>query len=380
MKSPKHIAVNTRFLLEGKLEGIGRFTEESLKRLVLDHPDVRFTFLFDRAFSQRFLFGPNVSGVILNPPARHPLLWFIWFECSVAGWLRKNNPDVFLSTDGFGVLNTRVPQMVVFHDLAFEHYPDQIPVLASAYYRYFSPRFASKANSIAAVSEATATDLCKSYGVGRDKIYIVCNAAATEFRWREEEEKERIRAELTDGIPYFIFIGALHPRKNIEGLLLAYEQFRKETALPHKLLLAGRWAWKSEKIRSRWLNSPYSRDIIVSGHTETKELARWLAAAEALVYPSFFEGFGIPLLEAMQCGVPVITSNVSSMPEVAGEAALLCDPKDYKTINSAMGQLASDSALHRRLVEAGLERVKNYSWERSSSALWEGLLAAINRQ
>jgi glycosyltransferase involved in cell wall biosynthesis len=380
LKLPKHIAVNTRFLLEGKLEGIGRFTEESLRRLVLDHPDVRFTFLFDRPFSQRFLFAANVSGVVLNPPARHPLLWFIWFECSVAGWLSKNKPDVFLSTDGFGILNTKVPQLVVFHDLAFEHYPDQIPYLASAYYRYFTPRYARKANAIAAVSDATAKDICQTYGVSREKIYLSCNAAAAEFKVIAENEKQRMREAIAGGSPYFIFIGALHPRKNIEGLLRAYEVFRKETALPHKLLLAGRWAWKSEKIRSLWLSSPFHEDIIVSGHTETKELAAWLAASEALVYPSFFEGFGIPLLEAMQSGVPVITSNVSSMPEVAGEAALLCEPDNYISIFNSMKLIASDTAMRSRLIQAGLERVKNYSWERASIALWEGLQAAINRQ
>ncbi len=380
MKSPSHIAVNTRFLLEGKLEGIGRFTEESLRKLVLDHPDVRFSFLFDRPFSKRFLFAPNVIGLVLNPPARHPFLWFVWFEWSVAGWLRANRPDVFLSTDGFGVLNTSLPQMIVFHDLAFEHYPDQIPALASWYYRFFSPRYAEKANSLAAVSEATADDLSRLYKIKKEKIYIACNAVASEFKTREEDEKQRIRAKLTGGLPYFIFIGALHPRKNIEGILLAYEEFRNETGLPHKLLLAGRWAWKSEKIRNRCLNSPYHNDIIVSGHADTQDIAAWLAAAEALVYPSFFEGFGIPLLEAMQSGVPVITSDVSSMPEVAGGAAVLCDPKDYMSISYAMKRLSMDQGLRADMIKKGLERVKNYSWEKSAKALWEGLKAAVNLQ
>ena len=127
MSKRKAIAVNTRFLIKNKLEGIGLFTYESLKRVTQAHPEIDFYFLFDRPFDSEFIFGENVKPVVLSPQARHPLLWYWWFEISVARWLNKNKPDLFISTDGYGCLQTEVPQVLVMHDLAYEHFTDNVP-------------------------------------------------------------------------------------------------------------------------------------------------------------------------------------------------------------------------------------------------------------
>lgn len=124
------IAVNTRFLIKNKLEGIGLFTYESLKRITRAHPEIDFYFLFDRKFDQEFIFGDNIKPVVLFPQARHPLLWYLWFEISVARWLKKNNPNLFLSTDGYACLNTSVATVIVIHDLAYEHYKEHVYGLA----------------------------------------------------------------------------------------------------------------------------------------------------------------------------------------------------------------------------------------------------------
>ena len=136
------IAVNTRFLLPGdQLEGIGRFTYETVRRLVQQHPEHTFHFLFDRPFDRRYLFGPHVVPHVLRPPARHPLLFVAWFEGAVAAWLHRHRPAAFLSTDGFTTLRTRVPRVTVVHDLAFEHYPQDVGRLMRQYYHFFFPRF-----------------------------------------------------------------------------------------------------------------------------------------------------------------------------------------------------------------------------------------------
>lgn len=177
MQPRKSIAVNTRFLIKDKLEGIGLFTYESLRRIVCNHPEIDFYFLFDRAFDPQFIFANNVKPVVLFPQARHPLLWYWWFEISVKQWLYKHKPNLFLSTDGYACLGTDVPQVLVMHDLAFEHFKDHTPMLTARYYKYFMPRFAVKAARIATVSQFSKNDIVKQYGVNPLKIDVVYNGA-----------------------------------------------------------------------------------------------------------------------------------------------------------------------------------------------------------
>jgi hypothetical protein len=138
------IAVNTRFLLEGQLEGIGIYTQEIFRRVVKLLPQHEFYFLFDRKPAPEFIFADNVKAVIVSPQARHPLLWYWWFEHAVPAVLKKYQIDVFLSPDGYGSLSTDIPQVITIHDLAFEHYPEQVPFLVNQYYRYFVPKYCCK--------------------------------------------------------------------------------------------------------------------------------------------------------------------------------------------------------------------------------------------
>src|SRR5262245_6511853 len=156
-----NIAVNTRMLLKGRLDGIGTFSYETLKRITAQHPEHRFIFLFDRPYDPSFVFGSNVTPLNLFPPARHPLLYTWWFEYSVPKALRNIQADVFLSPDGFLSTRTGVPTLAVIHDINFEHYPKDMPGAYRNYYRTWFPRFARKATRIATVSEFSKKDLCK---------------------------------------------------------------------------------------------------------------------------------------------------------------------------------------------------------------------------
>lgn len=370
------IAVNTRFLLKNKLEGIGWFTYESLKRITRQHPEHEFVFLFDRPYAEEFIFSDNVTGRVLFPPARHPLLWYWWFEYSVTAALKQIKPDIFLSTDGYLSLACQVPQVIVMHDLAFEHFPDHVNALTARYYRHFTPKFAKKAKRIATVSEYSKQDIVKLYDIAPVKIDVVYNGSNELFVPLREEEKVKIRQQFTGGHPYFIYAGALQPRKNIINLFLAFDSFKKNNSCNAKLVMAGR-NWSYHEAMKVHEAMQYREEVIFPGHLTRTDLSRLLGAAEALVYISLFEGFGIPIVEAMHCDVPVITSNISSMPEVAGEAGLLVDPYSVADIAEKMQLMFGNESLKSRLIEMGRLQRQQFTWQRTADKLWECVLKAV---
>ncbi len=379
---PLHIAVNTRFLLPGdQLEGIGRFTYETLRRLVALHPEVTFHFLFDRPYDARYVLGPNVVPHVLFPPARHPLLYFVWFEGAVARWLARHRPAAFLSPDGFTTLNTRVPRVTVIHDLAFEHFPLDVGLLQRKYYHWFMPRFARASVRVVAVSEATKADIVQTYGLAPAKISVAYNAPADLFRPQSEAGQREIRRRFSHGQPYFLFVGALQPRKNLGHLLRAFDQFKTVSgpaAASAQLLIVGRKAWKAGPILTAYQRMVHKTAVHFTGRVVDADLAGLYAAARATVYVPYFEGFGIPIVEGQASGSAVLTSNVSSMPEVAGEGgALLVDPHDVESIAAGLARLWDDADLRRQLIARGHENLRRFSWARSAEVLWEALEAAI---
>lgn len=373
-----HIVVNTRLLIKNKLEGIGWFTYQTLKIITRAHPEVKFTFLFDRPFDSEFVFSENVTGVVLGPKARHPFLYIYWMQFKVKPYIEKTKPDLFLSPDGFLCLNTNVKQLPVIHDINFFHYPQHIKFLTEKYYNSYFPRFARIASRIATVSVFSKNDISKSYGINDSKIDVVYNGINSFFRKLNSDEKEKYRARYASGAPYFVYVGAISPRKNISNLLLAFDRFKqKEPHAKQALVIAGAMAWGNSEVQSTLKSIKNSNDVYFTGRLSDNELAGVLGSAEALVYVPLFEGFGIPVVEAMEANVPIICSNVTSLPEVAGDAAILVDPTKPMDIADAMIQIAfSEETKLLLLNNATVQKVK-FSWEKSASLLWDSVKKAI---
>jgi len=367
------IAVNTRLLLKNKLEGIGWFTYESLKRIVLSHPEHDFYFIFDRKYDDEFVFAENVTPIIIGPPARHPILHFIWYEISIPRVLKKINPDIFISPDAFLSLSSKYPDLIVIHDLNFEHFPEYMPRLWRSYYRYFTPRYAKKANRIATVSEFSKSDIIKQYGVDSSKIDVVYNGSGDKFKPISEKEKTETRDKFSSGHEYFVFVGALNPRKNLKNIFEAFDNFKSDYSTDIKFVVVGEKMYWSDDIKSAYENMKHKADVIFTGRLEPFNLSKVVGSSIALVYASVFEGFGIPIIEAFNAEVPVITSNVTSMPEIASDAALLVDPESVEQISAAIRKISSDSEFAASLVEKGKIRRKDFTWDKTAENVWKSV-------
>ena len=358
------IAVNCRLLLMNRLEGIGWFTYQTLKRITVNHPEHRFIFIFDRPYDPSFIFSDNITPVVAGLPTRHPALWLLWLEFVIPRILKKYKADIFFSPDGFLSLRTRVKSVPVIHDISFAHRPKDLPFTVRTYYNFFFPRFARKAFRICTVSPYSQKDIINTYNVARAITRVVYNGVNEAYKPLPESEIQKVRIKYTDGKPYFLFVGSLHPRKNVENLLKAYDQFLEKTGLDVRMVIVGERMWAGGKAGNT------SSHIICTGRLEPDELHRVMGAALALTFVPWYEGFGIPVIEAMAAGVPVLTSNVTSLPEVGGKAAIYANPASIEEIAAGMERLATDPELRTNLIAAGLVRASLFTWDKTARKVW----------
>lgn len=371
------IAINTRFLLKDHLEGIGWFTHETVKRMVTQNKDCEFVFLFDRAFDESFIYSDNITPKVVYPPARHPFLWYTWFEWAVPYVLGKEKPDLFLSTDGYCSLKTNIPTTLVIHDLAFEHHPKDVGDLVRKYYQHYTPKYAHKAKRLATVSNYSKQDIVNQYGISPDKIDVVYNGCNEMYQPSSELIQKETKQQYTEGNPYFLYVGAMHPRKNILNLFKAFDAFKKTSPSNVKLLMVGRKAWGTAEIEEVYENMTFKKDVIFTGRVSSIDLKNILGAALALTYIPYFEGFGIPIIESQYSNTPVITSDLTSMPEVAGNAAHLVNPFSIDSISNALLKVYQDEKYRQDLKKAGLENCQNYTWQKSADLLWNCMMKTI---
>jgi len=371
------IAVNTRLLLKDRLEGIGWFSFETLKRITILHPEHTFLFLFDRPYDTGFIFSDNIIPLVIAPRSRHPILWYAWFEWSLPGLLSKHKASLFFSPDGYMPLNLKIPSIVVIHDINFHHRPGDLPLLSRFYYRKYFPLFAAHSDRILTVSEYSRKDIARSYGISPDKIDVVYNGVNQVFRPLQQEIISRVRNEYTGGLPYYVFVGSFHPRKNLARLMKAFNLFRDQSPEAYKLVIVGEKMFMSGDIDKTYATLKHKEDIVFTGRLSPEKLRDVLGASSGLTFVPLFEGFGIPLLEAMSCDIPILTSNVTSLPEIAGKSAIYCDPLDIHDISKGMLSLATQPDLRKALVSEGRTRRESFSWDLTADKVWKSLLKFI---
>ena len=367
------IVVNTRLLLPNKLDGIGWFTYQTLKRITIQNPNVHFVFLFDRDYNEDFIFSNNITPLIVGPEARHPFLYYLWFHRSVKQILNRMKPDLFLSTDGFLSLGATCKQLPVIHDINFFHNPNDLKPLTSKYYNYFFPKYAHAATRIATVSEYSKRDIAKEYHIDASKVDVVYNGINDGFKPLTDNEKKATKEKFSQGKSYFLFVGSQSPRKNLNRLIAAFDIFKQQTQSDFKLVLVGAVYSSEGDVKKVIDKSIFKTDILFVGRQPQEELENIMAAAFALTFVPYFEGFGIPLIEAMQCQTPIICSNTTSIPEIAGDAGLLVNPFEVNDISNAMIELFKNENARLQLIQNGIQRKEKFSWDKSANLLWDSI-------
>lgn len=355
------------------MDGIGWFTYNTLKEITTNNPEIEFHFLFDSGIDPSFLFSKNIIPHNLFPPAKHAVLNVIWFEWSVRKMLKKINPNLFFSPDGILCLAWNGKQHGVIHDINFYHHPKDLKFSNGKYYNYFFPRYARKATRLATVSEYSKMDIAKNFEIKKDKIDVVYNGINSFYHPVSESIIGQTRDQYTEGKPFFIFVGTISPRKNLLNLMDAFELYKRETNSDTKLVIAGGEMYKTQQLHDLKEQLKFGEDIIFTGRLNDTTLNDLLGSALALVFVPKFEGFGIPLVEAMQCNIPIIASSVTSIPEVTGEAALLVDPYNIHDIKNALVKIEVDKLLREQLIENGKKRKEFFSWKKTADLLWASI-------
>ena len=258
------------------------------------------------------------------------------------------------------------PVVVTIHDLSFEHLPETFNRRSVAQLRFTVRRTVRKAARILTSSEFSRRDIVGTYAINPDRIAVTALAAPTHFApVKNETELKKIRESYGIERDYILSLGSIQPRKNLVRLIDAYlclRRIRRESKLP-QLVLAGKRGWLDNETFRAAHREGSDRDILFTGYVPGPDLPALYSGAIFFVYPSYFEGFGLPVVEAMQCGVPVIAGNQTSLPEVVGEAGLLFDPFDTKALSDAITRLIDDSELRQALRAKGLARAKNFNWK-----------------
>lgn len=346
-----------------------------MNRMANVHPEHDFYFFFDRPFDKEFIFSVNVKPIIVSPPARHPLLFIIWFEWSLRNAFKKYKIDVFLSFDGFLSLSSKLPQVLIVHDLAYLHLPQYLSFKNRKYYQYFMPKFLKRANKLIAVSEFVKDDILDQFpDLNTKGISVAYNALPSHFN-----NEPSIKNSYLDH-PYFIVPGSIHPRKNTLNILQAFKAFINETKLNFKIVFVGKFMWQpSEDLHCFWKEMAVDKLLIHIEDAEDQDMVNWISYANALIYVSIFEGFGIPVLEGFECKVPVICSNNTSMTEVAADAAYKVDPLNVDAIKNAMLNIISDVQLRNDLIEKGTKRVKDFDWNTSMNIIYSKIEEAVQK-
>ena len=292
----------------------------------------------------------------------------IWLRYAMGlPWLLRRRPVDLLHVQYFIPPMTPCPTVLTIHDLSFVVHPEFFSRRDRLLLQRLVPRSIKRADRIITDMDVTKQDMVRIYDVDPERIEVIPLAADPRYGPLDRGRcRESVAKSFGIDGPFVLYVGTFQPRKNVEPLIRGYTLMREGSDLSHKLVLVGKPKHQYESVFEAIETSPFRDDIILTGFVEDDDLPVLYNAADVFVFPTLFEGFGLPVVEAMACGTPVITTNVSCLPDVSGEAAMLVDPNDPEAFATAMTNVLSDEAVARQMTERGFARAAGYSWERTA--------------
>lgn len=353
-----HIAINAH-LLSGKdsyrSAGVHQYILHLLRHLGEVEGGAHFTVLL-RAHALTLSWCTSYRSPW---PTDNPGVRVLWEQAVQPIVLRRIKADLVHAPVFVGPLIAPCPMVITIHDLSFIRFPQLFPSVNRLYLRIMTQLSARRARRLIAVSEHAASESVRLLDVPRDRIDVVYHGVEPRFRPLPPDQVAAFRDQHSLPERFVLFVGTLEPRKNLVRLVEAFARVRDGQT---KLVLVGGKGWLYDDLFAQVERLGLNDEVIFAGYVRSEELPLWYNAARALAYPSLYEGFGLPVLEAQACGTPVLTSNVSSLPEAGGEAALLVRPRDVAAIAEALNRLLTDAALRDELRERGLDHAEAFSW------------------
>jgi len=359
--------------------GIGRYTRQLVRALLaLDTRNeyvlltasggLRATHLSFQSIAEH----ANVRRIDL--PLSDRSLNILWHRLRLPLWVElvSGALDVFHSPDFALPPVHRARTLLTVHDLSFMRVPECSAPGLRSYLLRVVPASVRRADVVLADSESTRMDMIELLGVDPDRVRVIYAGVEPCFqRVRDQSVLEAVRNRYRLPARFVLGLGTLQPRKNFERLIAAYAQMRGEARSGLKLVIAGGLGWMCEGIFRRVEELGLQDEVLFSGYVADEDLPALYSMAEVFAFPSLYEGFGLPPLEAMACETPVVASNVSSLPEVLGDAALSVDPLDVPTLAQAMLRVLNDAALRAALVRRGVAQARKFTWEQAAGKLLE---------
>ena len=295
-------------------------------------------------------------------PTARPVPRILWEQTLLAWHTTRGKLDLLHCPLNVIPMAAACPTVLTIHDLAFLRYPRLFPRFKQRYLQLFTRMSARNANAVMTVSASTRDDVVEMFGVPRDRVHVVYHAADADFCLRSQDECNTFRASKGLTTRYILYVGTLEPRKNVDVLIRAFGKVLREEGLQHKLVLIGGKGWMTQAIQQAIEDAGIGDRVLMPGYVAREELPLWYSSADLFVYPSTYEGFGYPALEAMASGTPVIASNTSSLPEVVGDAGMLVAPREVSRLATAMAGILTDSELADKLRSRGLKQAIKFNW------------------
>jgi glycosyltransferase involved in cell wall biosynthesis len=360
------IAYNGRFYSSPRITGVERFSKNLLKALISNDTRNEYVIFAGNKITNKEYEGyGNTTCVTCSMLSGNKIVRHLWEQCRLPGLVKEYGCDVLFNPGNTGPITGSVRSVLFVHDVSFIANPQWFSKEFRYVYGKIVPLAAKRASRVITVSRYSKSEIIKYTEIQPEKVHVVYQSIEQSFHENKDQDSDGVLARHNIGKPYILFTGSLDPRKNLDGLIKAFLKLKREHAIPHTLVVVG-----AHNVNFSKMDYPLADNkILFCGYVNDADLRVLYQETDLFVYPSFYEGFGLPPLEAMACGAPVVASSTSSLPEVCGDAAVYVDPLNVDSIADGMASVLNNKGVREILIVKGKERVRMFNWEKCAEEI-----------